>query len=100
MKKFILSIIILISFHTLSVAQQSVRPITEAQAIEIAKQVVIARGSSPDWSGVNVSTMFKDDQWIVLFEGKPNVEGANRVGNHFAVIISSEGEVIKAVPGA
>ena len=104
MKKFILSILILLSFYSFSIAQptaqpQTVQPITEAQAIEIAKQEAIARGVKLDLFGGGVSTMFNDNQWIIHFRGKPNDDGVMTIGDDFMVFVSSEGEVLGFLPG-
>ena len=94
MKKFILSIIILFSLHTLSFAQQSIQPITDVQAIEIARQDAIARGYPPDWFGGAVLVRFDGNQWIVYFDGKQGL-----IGDNFSVRVSPEGEVLGVIPG-
>ena len=99
MKKFILSIFILLSFYTLSVAQPPAQPITEAQAVEIAKQDAIARGRSPDWFGGDVDASFEDNQWSILFIGKPDDQGMITAGDFFTVYVSPDGEVLNISPG-
>jgi len=103
-KKFIFSIVLLLSFYSLSVAQQTaqpqaVQPITEAQAVEIAKQELINQGSLGDWSDIKISAYFIDSQWWVKFSPKPNSEGLVPIGAWNIVLISSDGQEKEIVRG-
>lgn len=76
-------------------ATQVQTTITEAQAIETAKNYAINQiGISPDWFGGKVDITQKENGLIVHFNGKP-VDGNNLylTGDHFSVYLSPSGEV-------
>lgn len=93
MKKILCSLLLLFSFVFPTYAESS-EPITQEQAIEIAKQYAINKIKPESWFGGRVTATFENDQWIILFDSKPNEFGMVIVGDHFGIVVSAEGKVL------
>lgn len=98
--KLLLLALLLLSLAT-SAFSQVPSPITEQQAIDIAKQQVIDTGKRPpEWFGGTVKAHFDGEIWLIMFmakrnEGEPNLTSST---TFVFVHVSPDGKVLDNYP--
>lgn len=97
MKKLILSILLMLILLPQVFAQDK-EPITEIQAIDIAKRYVICNGlyAPSEVEGVK-SAFFSEnpDSWLVRFPPKKAPDGAEYDDSAVRIFVSSDGEKVR-----